>query len=354
MKVSITARYFGWLVVFILILFFLNFAVDLAHDAMTGELSEEGEVAEEAFELLFMLGANIAVIPLVLLAGWFIAKRMLKPVRSISTTAARITGGEMGARIEVSGDDELAMLARSLNAAFDRYDEAIEQLRRFSSNASHQLRTPLTAIRSKGEIALQKSRTSDEYREVIHGMLEQLERLSHIVEQLLDLSRIEASGQEKESRDVDLSRVVRGVVEEFQPLTQDKRLRVNVSIQEDCVVRGDASLLGQALANLLDNAVRFTPENGEIRVTVETERPGWVTVSVTDTGPGIPEDFRNLAFERFSKGPHPESSGAGLGLAIVAEIVRSHEGHVEALPGPAGGAMIRIRLPSAPSVARAF
>jgi heavy metal sensor kinase len=344
MKPSLTVKYLGWLLLFMLVCFLLNFGIDELHDKLIVGPERHEPVGEEVQEFFFILMLNMAAAPIVLLIGWLIARRMIKPIGAISRTAQEITAGKMKARVETKGKDELALLAQSLNAAFDRYDHAIDRLRRFSSDASHQLRTPLTAIRSKGEVALQRARSVEEYQRVIQDMLEQVEQLSRIVEQLLDLSRMEAVARKESLTAVDLTEVVTKAIDDFQPLIEDKNIQLSLPQVEEQFVRGDTALLGQALANLLDNAIRYTPQGGLIDISVSPTADDQVALTITDSGPGIPEQYRKRVFERFNQGLHPDDEGSGLGLAIVAEIIHVHDGRVEALDAPGGGATIRMTL----------
>jgi len=326
----------------------LSFVVDQVHHVL-----EDKEIIPKAFgltgELSVFVVANIALFPLVALIGWNITKRMLAPVRAISETAGSIVDGQLDARIETDvPDDELGMLSQAVNRAFDRYDASLKKLQRFSADASHQLRTPLTALRMKGEICLNRSRSPEEYRETIEAMLEQLARLSHIVEQLLDLSRLEASSMRKRFERVDVVAVAARAAQDFEPLCCEKGVVLSAPTAGQTFVLGEEPLLEQVFANLLDNAIRFTPAGGRIGIDVSAEGAGReVLVEVSDTGTGIPEASASAVLERFNKGVHPQGGGAGLGLAIVSEIVRVHSGAIDIRPGREGGTVVRVSLPAA-------
>jgi two-component system, OmpR family, sensor histidine kinase TctE len=349
MKYSIRVKFLGWLLFFMVLSSILSFLADRLHHVLEAE-----GVIPEAFgltgELTVFIVVHIALFPVVALIGWHVARRMLAPVRSISETARSIVDGQLTARIEADvPDDELGTLSQVINQAFDRYEASLKQLERFNADASHQLRTPLTALRMKGEVCLNRTRSGEEYRETIQAMLEQLARLSRIVEQLLDLSRLGAASMRKQFESVDILQVARRAALDFEPLCAEKEVSLVVPRNDRSLrIRGDEALIEQVFANLLDNAIRFTPPNGSIGVDVEATASGHdVCVSISDTGPGIPESSASSVFERFNKGSRPESNGAGLGLAIVAEIVRVHSGRIGLERNPGGGTTVTVTLPAA-------
>ncbi len=348
MKYSIRVRFLGWLLLFMVLSSVLSFLADRLHHVLEAE-----GVIPATFgltgELTVFVVVHVALFPVVALIGWHVSRRMLAPVRAISDTARSIVDGELTARIESDvPDDELGTLSEIINQAFDRYEASLKQLQQFNADASHQLRTPLTALRMKGEICLNRTRSPEEYRETIQAMLEQLSRLSRIVEQLLDLSRLGAESMQKHFKPVEIVQVARRTALDFEPLCAEKQISLAGPEEGQARILGDESLIEQVFANLLDNAIRFTPAGGGIAVDVKTSASSRsVSVLVSDTGPGIPEACASAVLERFNKGPHPESNGAGLGLAIVAEIVRVHAGHIGLKPNPQGGTTVSVTFPAA-------
>jgi len=349
MKYSIRVRFLGWLLLFMVLSSVLSFLADRLHHIL-----EARGVIPEAFgltgELTVFVVVHIALFPIVALIGWHVSRRMLAPVRAISETARNIVDGHLTARIETDvPDDELGTLSQVINQAFDRYEASLKELQRFNADASHQLRTPLTALRMKGEICLNRPRSAEDYRETIQAMLEQLSRLSRIVEQLLDLSRLGAASMREHFKPVDVIEVARRTAVDFEPLCSEKQ--VSLAVEGTGQVPrtlGDEALIEQVFANLLDNAIRFTPAGGAVDVDVRASASGRnVSVSVSDTGAGIPESCASSVLERFNKGSRPESDGAGLGLAIVAEIVRVHSGHIGLARNPGGGTTVNVTFPAA-------
>jgi signal transduction histidine kinase len=205
------------------------------------------------------------------------------------------------------------------------------------------LRTPLTAIRSAGEIALQKSRTPDEYRETLESILEDVHRMVYIVEQLLMLSRLDADHVQAGFSRLNFCETIHNVVMRFEPLWKDKQIDMQLELENPLWVQGENALLEEALANLLDNAIRFTPVQGTIRVQASSSDTR-VNMAICDSGPGISVDYRTQVFERFARIPGNESPGAGLGLAIVADIVSIHNGDIHVADNKPRGACFRITL----------
>ena len=347
MKPTITIRYVAWLVLFMLFFVVVIFSVDIAY----GLIKEHETLVwkTEITELLWFVTVTLAMMPVVIAAGWRVARKMLKPVRQIADTAEQIASGILDARIPVANPaDETGRLAVSINRAFDKYDDAVGRLQRFNANASHQLRTPLTAIRSKGEVTLGKPRSSEDYRSAIADMLEQTTRLSRTVEQILNLSKLETSAWRARFTKVALTEILQFTAAEFSPLLESRDIHLQIKAVPGIRILGNESLMEEVFANLLDNAVRFTPPSGTIAMEIRIENHSRAVVIISDTGPGIPEPQREKVFERFEKGTHPEHDGAGLGLSIVAEIVHLHNGRVEARPNPAGGTAIYMEFPALP------
>ena len=350
MKSSIRRNYCFWLALVLIIHFTVQGIVTIGHglgEISAGEKDAEAEVREMVLVVLTDL------LTLFLLFGviWFISKKMLQPLSSMAEAAHRIRAGELAERIPVDNpEDDIGRVAVALNDAFDGYQQAMDRVRRFSSDASHQLRTPLTAMRSVGEVCLQKDRSPEEYRDKIASMLEECQRLSRIVEQLLALSRLERSKLREQFVPVAMAAVIKRVIDTFEPLYADKQVDLITELAPSLMVQGNVGLLEQVVANLIDNAIRFTPLGGTIRVSTAKTSGSLAVIRVVDSGPGIPEAEQTRIFQRFVSLPGPEMPGSGLGLAIVADIVKLHDGKVEAKSNPEGGATLTVTLPLASAV----
>lgn len=347
MKGSLRKRYVLWMLLMVgslIALQFLAFGVYELAEIDSWKNSEE--VEEEVGEIAVLLAVDAVILPLVFLISWMISGRMLQPLHAVADTAQRISAGRLQERTTTPiPDDEMAGLVQTVNLAFDKYQGVLRQLEQFTSDASHQLRTPLAAMRMLGEVSLQRTRTPNEYRETIGGMLEEAARMGDIVDKLLLLARLEPQRVRERFEDVDLGRLAAAVVESFSLFAQDRGVALKTEAVSGLHVRGDDGLLRQVLSNLLDNALRHTPAGGWITVRVSREG-GDLQVGVQDSGPGIPVEYRQLIFERFVRVPGTPSPGSGLGLAIVSDIVKVHGGSV-ALADTESGAHFVIRLPAA-------
>ena len=345
MKRSLRFRYFRWLALLLLSYYAIYIAAVYVFNRF--EIHElHHDAAEERMEFVWMAAIGGLVLPFVLALAWLFSKRMHDPLRQIASTAERIGLGQLDERLVVPGDrGEIARLSRTLNEAFDRYQRSVERLREFSSNASHQFRTPLTAMRSIGEIALQKPRTPEEYREIIGSMLEEVQRLSNVVEQLLLLARMEFGGLRRNFTKCRPAAIIRDSLELRSALLEGKSVKLVTSLDEEVETYANADLLRQAIGNLVDNAIRHTPEGGSVSVSVRRSGNEY-EVCIADTGAGIPESYRHRMFERFSRGATTtDNQGVGLGLAIVAEVVRLHEGAIEVTSTEGKGARFVLNLP---------
>ncbi|HMP75259.1 MAG TPA: ATP-binding protein [Kiritimatiellia bacterium] len=314
------------------------------------EWKEHGGFKHEALdEILYLLGLMLLMAPFVLWAAWQIAGQLLHPLRAVLGTAERIRAGNLNERIPTGGrpSDELARLANALNDAFDRYAEGVARLERFSADASHQLRTPLAALRTAAEVCLQQERDPDHYREALGQILEETARMQHTVDQLLQLARLDPALLRSADR-VDLRLLVCQWVEETQLLAEDRGITVERPANDGPAwVHAHATLLREVFLNLFNNALAATPEGGTIRVQIEPLASKRLTWTIEDSGPGIPPEERARAGDRFFRGRTASTTGSGLGLSIVQQIVDLHGGSLEIDDSLSlGGARLRILLPA--------
>jgi heavy metal sensor kinase len=293
---------------------------------------------------LLALGLPLAV-AVAGLGGYAVARRALAPVERMTVRARSITAERLSARLPVHNpDDEMGRLALVFNETLGRLERSFEQMRRFTSDVSHELRTPLTAIRSVGEVGLRGGpREETAYRGIIGSMLEEADRLAGLVDRLLTLSRAE-SGQAALSRErVDLLALSENVVAHLGVLAEEKRQRLTIDREGGrppgdgaLTVIADRLLLRQALINLVDNAIKFSPAGADIRIRVAGTREE-ASVDVVDAGPGIAEAARARIFDRFYRGEDASVAGTGLGLSIARGAVEANGGRlVLELTGPTG------------------
>jgi heavy metal sensor kinase len=295
---------------------------------------EETALRQTLWTLAVILGMGIpCAIGLAIAGGYLLAGRVLAPVGAMAETARKITAESLSARLPVENPrDEFGRLAGVFNETLARLDTAFEQLRRFTADASHELRTPLTGMRSVGEVALQRSLTPQGYREVIGSMLEEVDRLTRLVESLLLLTRAEAGRIPLARSVVNLGELVSGVADSLRILAEDKDQELTVDLVAHVTVECDAGVLRQGVINLLYNAIKYTPNKGVIHVAVKRSASGEATIDVQDTGPGIAAAHRARIFERFYRVDDArarETGGFGLGLAIARWAVEANGGRIE-------------------------
>ncbi len=297
--------------------------------------------------------ATLLAVPIVLalagLGGYLLAKRALAPLEQMTSRAEEITSERLHERLPTGEvDDELGHLARVFNNLLARLEQSFEQLRRFTADASHELRTPLTSIRSVGEVALQKDGSREEYRDTIGSMLEEVNRLTTLVESLLTISRADAGRIQLHPTvfpAMDLAREAAGL---FEVLVEEKGQRIVVEGDEGVDVRGDRVFLRQALVNIIHNAVKHSPVGGAISVGVHSEAAGKVLIEVADDGPGIAPEHSQRIFDRFYRADESrsrEEGGAGLGLSIAQWAVRVHGGDIQLRAAQGAGCTFQICLP---------
>jgi heavy metal sensor kinase len=292
--------------------------------------------------------------------GWFMAGRALTPLTSVAQTAQRVSSSSLGLRIPLRGSgDELDHLIRTFNRMMDRLATSFEKIRQFSTDVSHELRTPLTVIRGQLEVALFTAKTEEQYRDAMVNALEDVERLSQIVRALLLLSQSETGQLVLQKTSLDLAHITRDLVGEFLISAEEKQVRLGVEAPDRCMIVADRIQIERLISNLLSNAVKYTPEGGEIRVSLSRAADDGapaVKLVVEDTGVGIPPEHVPHIFDRFYKVPSPDpEKGLGLGLSFVKWIVTAHGGAVDVDSRVDGGTKFIVTLPdyeaSAPALA---
>jgi len=265
--------------------------------------------------------------------GLFVARRVLRRVEAISDSARTIMQGDLAQRLPLAGaNDELDRLAGNLNQMLERIQELMAGVREVSDNIAHDLKTPLTRLRNRAEEALRSARDPKDYRIALEKMLEESEQLIRIFNALLTIARLEAGGERGEHAAFDLATCVRDVAELYEPLADEAGIDLVVETSGDSTVLGSRELAGQALANLIDNALKYAAPGPGLRgvVHVRVQRLGHgVEASVADNGPGIPAADRERVFGRFVRLESSRSRpGSGLGLSLVAAVASLHNGDV--------------------------
>jgi len=282
--------------------------------------------------------------------GYTLARRALAPIEQMAERAQSITADRLHDRLPIGNpNDELGRLASVFNETLGRLESSFDQMRRFTADVSHELRTPLTAIRSVGEVGLRERRDDKAYRGIIGSMLEEVDRLASLVDRLLRWSRAE-TGQTKLAQEViDLRDLADDVAGYLGVLAEEKEQSLTVGQTGTPWGLGDRQVLRQALIDLVDNAIKYTPEGGAIQVRV-SDSIDHVTIEVIDNGPGIAPELRTRIFDRYDRGGSAEPDaigGAGLGLSISKWAVEAHGGRLTLEPSNGVGSTFRITLPRA-------
>jgi heavy metal sensor kinase len=299
--------------------------------------------------VMLVLGLPLAV-GVAGIGGYVLARRALAPIERMTEHARTITAERLNDRLPVvNPHDEMGRLAAVFNATLGRLEQSFDQMRRFTADVSHQLRTPLTAIRSVGEVGLRTGhRDESSYRAIIGSMLEETDRLAVLVDRLLTLSRAE-TGQGTLARDsVDLSELAENVAGHLGVLAEEKGQSLEVEAGGAVRAFADRVVLRQALINLVDNAIKFTPVGGKVSIRVSGGTDTAV-VDVSDSGSGIAADARERIFDRFYRGDEEQATtGTGLGLSIARTAVEANGGTLAVARSGAHGTTFRITLPGVP------
>jgi len=283
------------------------------------------EVFRRIFVLtMALLFASAAVV------GWFMARRALAGVESVTRTARRISSGSLDERVPVKKQaDEIDQLATTFNQMLDRIQKLVTEIKEMSDNIAHDLKSPITRIRGIAEVSLTAGSTLKEYENMAAGTIEECDRLLDMINTMLIISKTEAGVSPIEDREVDIAQVVREACDLFRLPAEDKGVALTCLTPDRFQIHGDIRLIQRMLANLVDNAVKYTPANGQIEVSVETAGGQVVAISVKDTGGGISAEDLPHIFERFYRGdPSRSQPGTGLGLSFARAIARAHGGEI--------------------------
>jgi heavy metal sensor kinase len=299
-------------------------------------------IRELAAVMLF--GFPIAI-ALAGLGGYMLARRALMPIERMTDRAQHITAERLGERLPVHNpDDEMGRLAAVFNGTLARLEESFGQMRRFTADVSHELRTPLTAIRSVGEVGLRGHRDEQAYRTIIGSMLEESDRLASLVDRLLVLSRAESSPANNPREALNLSQLVEDVATHLGVLAEEKGQSIVVDVPAPVPVVADRQGLRQAVINLVDNAIKFTPPGGLVQLVVRSG-PDGATLDVVDSGPGVPSGAQDRIFDRFFRAASGEA-GTGLGLSIAKGAIEATGGRLTLESSDENGSRFRIWLPA--------
>jgi len=307
------------------------------------------ELRDTTTRLVATLAAgSLAVVAVGGILAWLIVGRAFRPVRGIAAAAAQISDRDLRRRVpESTPDDELGHLVATFNRMLERLEAAFMGLRRFTADASHELRAPLALMRTEVEVALTEDREPREYAVVLRSVLEEVEHLSRIADQLLLLAQSDAGTLHPGLQTVDVADFLHETAARWNKRADARDVSIEVDAPDVGTVAAEPDLLRRILDNLVDNALRYAPALSSIKIEARPKDGGWV-IEVSDHGPGIPPDLRQAIFTRFARADTVRtrrSSGAGLGLAVSAALAEVHSGSLQLVDGDGPGCVFRLSLP---------
>lgn len=345
-------------------------------DAKEGEWKYPGEGGEDAYEvtsltmtdgLVLELGQTItereellsrirkvylfAIIPIILFAylgGLFVADRALNPIRQlINTLNSIVSGSRIDARAPVTKADKLNdELVSLFNTMMDKIEALMNGMKNVLDNVAHDLRTPMTRLRGTAEVALQSERNEEALRDALSDCIEESERILVMLNTLMDVSEAETGAMKLDVEEMNVAPLIDDVVDLYGYVAEEKGVSVNKLFPEELFVKADRSRMRQVLANLLDNAIKYTPSGGRIDIEA-SRREKEVEITVKDTGLGISDDELDNIWDRLYRGDKSRSQrGLGLGLSLVKAIVGAHSGHIEVSSTPGSGSVFSVHLPA--------
>ena len=303
----------------------------------------------EVFRKVFIT-TMVIILALAIVAGWFMARRALVGVETVTRTARRISEGSLEKRVPVKKRaDEIDQLALTFNQMLDRIEQLVIGIREMSDNIAHDLKSPITRIRGIAEVSLTSNPSMKDYESMAAGTIEECDRLLDMINTMLVISRTEAGVNQLDSQKLDIVGLVSDACDIFQSSAEDNGLTLNYSASETININGDMRLIQRMIANLLDNAIKYTPSNGHIDVSVFTDSDRIIEITVKDNGIGIPDQDLENIFERFYRcDPSRTQAGTGLGLSFARAVARAHNGEITVASTLGVGSTFTIKLPDHP------
>jgi len=319
---------------------------EILHVVMTVNSDAEIMAAIAAFKQSLYISIPVTLL-LAGILGYFLVKHNLKPIDIIRRSAAGVQREHPGSRIPVNSRDELGSLSAELNETFDRLAESLARERQFTSEASHELRIPLTILRNETTIALNQPRSVEEYQRTLISVSQDIDRMSFLINQLLELSRADNCKDQLNSKRIDLTDLLFDIAGDFTLLAEQKNIDFKTGLDITASIIGDEIKLRRIFSNLLDNALKYTPLGGNIQLSLSRE-DNYYKVEISDTGKGIKEEHLPHIFERFyraDKFEQEKPKGLGLGLAISKYFAEAHGGYIEVESRLGFGSKFRVFLP---------
>jgi heavy metal sensor kinase len=279
--------------------------------------------------------------------GWFMARRAVSGVEAVTEAARKISGSTFEERVPVNmRGDEIDQLAITFNEMLDRIQTLLKEMKEISDNIAHDLKSPITRMRGAAEVALTTGTSLGEFESMAASTIEECDRLLDMINTMLLISRTEAGTEITTLKSINISEVVANACELFTPGAEDKGIMLHCSISDGIYLNADTRMVQRMFSNLFDNAIKYTPSGGSVSVDVSENVAGQVTISVSDTGMGIPPADLPHIFERFYRGDQSRSlAGIGLGLSLARAIARSYDGDITVISVPGQGSTFTISLP---------
>jgi signal transduction histidine kinase len=313
-----------------------------------GRSTDSRETLLEPLRRTFVKVA-VGVVLVGFVVGYIAARRATRPLHSVVETARRIiTQGALEARVPVpTRDDDIAELVRHFNTVLDKNAALLRSMREALDNVAHDLKTPLTSMRGSAELALGQPGNEAVAREALAECVERADDVLRLLRALMEISEAEAGVLKLNKESCDLGELVRDASELYSDVADAKSISITVRAEGPVPIEADATRLRQAIANLIDNAIKYTPEGGKVEIVARGTDRGTALLEVSDTGPGVPVEEQSRIWERLYRGDQSRSQpGLGLGLSLVRAIVEAHGGQARVRNAPAGGAVFEIELPS--------
>ena len=297
--------------------------------------------------LIIMIISIPTSISVTIICGYFLAKKALKPVDQIRRAAVKISSRNLDERIDVGGrKDELSRLAQTFNEMLSRLKDSFQRVNQFSIDVSHELKTPLTILKGETEVALRKDRDNENYKSILSSNLEEIDRMSKIIDDLMLLSKADLKEMKLNVEDIALRDLIADVCMDMKIFADNKDIGLDVKELEDVKLKGDELKLRRMLWNIVENGIKYTQKGGKIEI-MSYINNGFICIDVKDNGTGIPENDIKYIFDRFYRGDksRKRESGSGLGLSISKWIAEAHQGIIEVKSKPLEGSLFTIKLP---------
>jgi heavy metal sensor kinase len=318
----------------------------------TGVILQIGQSMEadsrfiDAFKNIFFI-TMVLLVGLSAGVGWFMAKRAISGVAAVTRTAQEISGGTLDKRVPVgTRGDEIDQLATTFNQMLGRIQTLITEIKEMSDNIAHDLKSPITRIRGLAEVTLATGKEIGEYENMAAGTVEECDRLLDMINTMLMITKTESGVHQLDYQEVDMGRLVRDACELMESVAEDRGLRLTCETPENPILIGDPRMIQRILANLIDNAVKYTPSGGTVMVSLSEKGGEEVVVAVQDTGIGIPAGDLPHVFERFYRCDQSRSEpGTGLGLSLARALARAHNGDITVTSALGQGSTFSLILP---------